>query len=73
LRNGTQGELALQLLRRMEDRTCTSCDVARPAADVLANSPLLMAAAQRYLREVGRQHERAAAVELLGLLGGRSR
>jgi hypothetical protein len=67
---GTLGELAVQLLRRMLDGTCTSGDVARLAADVLANPPPVMAAAQRYLREVGGQHEGAAAVELLGLLAG---
>lgn len=67
---GTLRELAVQLLRRMQDGTCTSGDVARLAADVLANPPPVMAAAQRYLREVGGQHEGSAAVELLGLLAG---
>ncbi|MDB4986410.1 MAG: hypothetical protein JWN04_1588 [Myxococcaceae bacterium] len=69
-RNGTLRELAVDLLLRMQDGTCTSRDVARLAADVLAKPPPVMAAAQRYLREVGGQHEAAAAVELLGLLAG---
>jgi hypothetical protein len=51
---GTLRELAVQLLRRMQDGTCTSGDVARLAADVLANPPPVMAAAQRHLRESGR-------------------
>lgn len=67
---GTLGELAVDLLRRMQDGTCTSGDVARLAADVLANPPPVMAAAQRYLREVGGQHEGAAAVDLLAMLAG---
>jgi len=65
---GTLREQAVDLLVRMQDGTCTSGDVARLAADVLANPPPVIAAAQRYLREVGGQHEGAVAVELLGLL-----
>jgi hypothetical protein len=61
---------AIELLQRMQDGTCTSGDVARLAADVLANPPPVIAAAQRYLREVGGQYEGAAAVELLGVLAG---
>lgn len=56
------------MLCDVQDGTCTLGDVARLAADVLANPPPVVAAAQRYLGEVGSQHEGAVAVELLGLL-----
>jgi hypothetical protein len=52
--------------------TCTTGDVAKLAADVLANPPALLAAAQRYLRSVGTEHEGAAAVAFLALLVGDS-
>jgi hypothetical protein len=67
---GPLRDQAIELLQRMQDGTCTSGDVARLAADVLANPPPVIAAAQRYLREVGGQHEGSAAVELLSLVVG---
>lgn len=65
---GTFREHAVELLRRMQQGTCTSGDVARLAADVLANPSPLIAAAQRFLRVVGGEHEGSAAVELLWVL-----
>lgn len=61
---------AIELLQRMQDGTCTSGDVARLAADVLANPPPVIAAARRCLREAGGQHEGSAAVELLSVVAG---
>jgi hypothetical protein len=65
---GTLREHAVELLERLADGTCTSGDAARLAADVLANPPPLVRAAQRFLGAVGTPHEGATAVELLGLL-----
>ncbi len=42
---GPLRDQAVELLRRMQDGTCTSGDVARLAADVLANPPTVIAAA----------------------------
>jgi hypothetical protein len=54
----------------MQRGTCTTGDVAKLAADVLANPPPPVAAAQRFLREVGSDHEGAAAVAFLDVLAG---
>ncbi|MDB4990388.1 MAG: hypothetical protein JWN04_5566 [Myxococcaceae bacterium] len=48
--------------------TCSTGDVAKLAADVIANPPPLIAAAQRFLRHVGGQHEGMAAVAFLSPL-----
>jgi len=60
---------AVELLERIDRSDAVSPgEVARLAAEVLSDPPPLMAAAQRYLRTVGTEHEAAAAVEFLALL-----
>lgn len=48
--------------------TVTTSEVAKLAAEVLANPPPLMAAARRFLCAVGTPDARSAAVEFLALL-----
>ena len=60
---------ALELLECIElGKAVSSGNVAALAAEVLSNPPPLTAAAQRYLRTVGTEHEGAPAVEFLALL-----
>lgn len=57
-------------LQRMRAGVATTGDVAKLAAEVLANPPAVMVAARRYLNAVGTEHEGAAAVAFLALLAG---
>ena len=61
---------AIGALERMRAGVATTGEVARLAAEVLANPPALMVAARRYLNAVGTEHDGAAAVEFLALLAG---
>ena len=61
-------EAAIGALERMRAGVATTGDVAKLAAEVLANPPALMVAARRYLNAVGTEHEGAAAVAFLALL-----
>lgn len=62
----------LEALERMRAGAATTGEVAKLAAEVLANPPAVMVAARRYLNAVGTEHEHedAAAVALLALLAG---
>ena len=61
-------EAAIAALERMRAGVATTGEVAKLAAEVLANPPALMVAARRYLNAVGTEHEGAAAVAFLALL-----
>jgi hypothetical protein len=63
-------EAAIGELERMRAGVATTGDVAKLAAEVLANPPAVMVAARRYLNAVGTEHEGAAAVAFLVLLAG---
>jgi hypothetical protein len=63
-------EAAIRALERMRAGVATTGDVAKLAAEVLANPPAVMVAARRYLNAVGTEHEGAAAVAFLAFLAG---
>jgi hypothetical protein len=70
LDTGGLREAAIGALERMRSGVATTGEVAKLAAEVLANPPALMMAARRYLNAVGSEHEGAAAAAFLALLAG---
>ncbi len=66
-----RAEKALTLLDRIrQGEAVSSGDVAKLAADVLADLPPLLAGARRFLQQVGSEHEAAAAMGFLAHLAG---
>jgi hypothetical protein len=63
-----KADAAQALARARAGLSVTTSEVAKLAAEVLANPPPLMAAARRFLSAVGTPDARAAAVEFLALL-----
>lgn len=59
---------AAEALVRVQTGMTVTSDVAKLAAEVLANPPPLMAAARRFLGSVGTQEARGAALEFLAML-----